>query len=126
MDDWSQINSRPKRLREVTAEDLQRVAKLYLNDENRSVALFYRKAGGAPMDPELAALKEILPPQVFQGIQGQLKQVLAIQDTAQLQSIVQQLESQSGQAPAEIKPGLDYFLKKVKEHLTELSSDSGK
>lgn len=126
MDDWSQINSRPKRLREVTAEDLQRVAKLYLNDENRSVALFYRKAGGAPMDPELAALKEILPPQVFQGIQGQLKQVLAIQDTAQLQSIVQQLESQSGQAPVEIKPGLDYFLKKVKEHLTELSSDSGK
>lgn len=126
LDDWQQINTRPKRLREVTAEDIQAVAKKYLNDENRSVALFYRKADAAPMDPELAALKELIPPQMFQGIQAQLKQVQAIQDAAQLQGIIQQVEAQAGQAPAEIKPGLDYFLKKIKEHLNSLQSESGK
>lgn len=125
LDDWQQINTRPKRLREVTAEDIQAVAKKYLNDENRSVALFYRKADAAPMDPELAALKELIPPQMFQGIQAQLKQILSIQDAAQLQGIIQQVEAQAGQAPAEIKPGLDYFLKKIKEHLNSLQSESG-
>ncbi len=48
---WRTINSEPKLLAAVTAEDIQRVARKYFAPENRNVLILYRKraasAGGA-------------------------------------------------------------------------------
>ncbi|MGD1147400.1 MAG: pitrilysin family protein [Thermoanaerobaculaceae bacterium] len=49
-DTWTFINEAPKRVHAVTAADIQRVARQAFTKENRTVAIYTRKAGGAPED----------------------------------------------------------------------------
>lgn len=44
--DWREINEAGAKIQAVTAADVQRVARKYLTRENRTVALYHRKAGG--------------------------------------------------------------------------------
>ena len=46
--DWKEINEAGTKLQAVTAADVKRVAQTYLTAENRTVALYSRKAGAAP------------------------------------------------------------------------------
>ena len=58
---WPAINTDPAKYQAVTAEDIRRVAALYLTPENRTVALYYTKEpdpGKAPPDPALASLSD--------------------------------------------------------------------
>ena len=43
--DWKEINEAGARIQAVTAADVKRVAAKYLTRENRTVAIYTRKAG---------------------------------------------------------------------------------
>jgi predicted Zn-dependent peptidase len=44
--DWREINEAGAKVRAVTAADVKRVANAYFGKENRTVAIYTRKAGG--------------------------------------------------------------------------------
>jgi predicted Zn-dependent peptidase len=50
--DWREINEAGAKLQAVTTADVKRVAQTYLTRENRTVALYNRKAGAAPANPD--------------------------------------------------------------------------
>jgi predicted Zn-dependent peptidase len=116
--DWRYINSYADEVDKVTAADLKRVAARYLTKENRTVGIFTRKEGGAPADPELAAL-----PAQAQSIARQgLQQIEAETDAERLRQGLAQLEQGVGGAPEEIKPALELMLKRGREKLAALES----
>ena len=115
--DWRYINTSAERIEAVTAEDLQRAAKEYLTEESRSVGIFLREEGSAPEDPEVAAL----PPPAQPMVRQTLKQLESVDDPAQLQQMIAQMQQAAGQAPPEMKPAIDLILKRANERLEALS-----
>lgn len=122
MGDWKYINQEPKRLQAVTAEDIQRVAQKYFKPENRSVAIFRRKAGtaAAPEDADLAALPAPLQAAAKQAVQG----ILQVTSADEMREAIGQLEQQATQMPPQAKPLVEYVLKKAKARLAELEASS--
>jgi predicted Zn-dependent peptidase len=59
--DWREINEAGAKIQAVTAEEVQRVARLYLTKENRTVAVYTRKPGTAPkpLSDNRPAAKEV-------------------------------------------------------------------
>jgi predicted Zn-dependent peptidase len=117
--DWRYINTYPEKTDAVTAEDLQRVAKDYLTKESRTVGVFLRKEGGAPEDPEIAKLSPQAQAMARQG----LKQIEAATDAASLQQGIAQMQQMSAQVPPEMKPAVEFLLKRAQERLSALSSE---
>jgi predicted Zn-dependent peptidase len=117
--DWRHINTSPERADAVTAADLQRVARDYLTKENRTVATFLRKEGGAPEDPEIAKL----PPPAQAMARQATKQIEAETDAAKLQEMVAQMQQMAAQVPAEMKPAFDLVVKRAGERLQALSAE---
>jgi len=115
--DWSEINAESAKIQAVTAEDIQRVAKQYFGRENRSVAVYTRKAGAeeAP-DPELAAL-----PAPMQGMARQAaKKISEETDAAKLKEGLAQMDAQAAQAPPQMAPLLDYLRRRMSTRIDEL------
>jgi predicted Zn-dependent peptidase len=117
-DSWKFINESPARIQAVTAADIQRVAAKYLTAENRNVAVYLRKAGSAPEDPELAAL----PPQMKGMVKQQLAQFEQATDPGKLEEMLTQLRAMSGKVPPQMKPAIDYLIKRAQERLDSLSA----
>jgi predicted Zn-dependent peptidase len=117
--DWRYINTYPEKTDAVTAEDLQRVTKDYLTKESRTVGVFLRKEGAAPEDPEIAKLSPQAQAMVRQG----LKQIEAETDAANLQQGIAQMQQMSAQVPPEMKPAVEFLLKRAQERLSALSSE---
>ena len=116
--DWREINAAGAKIQAVTAADIQRVAKTYFTKETRAVATYTRKAGAAPEDPEIATL----PAEQRAQLKQQLAQIQAVTDPAKLKAGLARMEQNLGDAPAEAKPMLDLFLKKLKERIAELEA----
>jgi predicted Zn-dependent peptidase len=114
--DWRQINSYPDKIDAVTAADVQRVAGEYFAKESRTVGIFLRKEGGAPADPELAAL----PQQAQAMVKQALQQLLAQSDPAKVREGIVQMQAMSGQAPPEMQAALQLILKRAQERLQAL------
>lgn len=113
---WQYINTSPQALLAVTAEDVKRVAGTYFAKENRSVAIYTRKAGAATTeDPDVAALPAPMKPMAKQA----LAQVESA-DKETLSQMLAQLEGQAGAAPPEYKPLIDLLLKRARAKLAEL------
>ncbi|MFZ0430281.1 MAG: insulinase family protein, partial [Acidobacteriota bacterium] len=119
--DWHYINESSPKLLAVTTSDIQRVAKDYLAEENRSVAWYERKQGTAPEDPELAAL----PAQMKPMIKQQLAQIQQETDAQKLQQALSQMQQMEGQVPPQAKPAIQYLIKKVQQRIAELSASEG-
>jgi len=49
--DWREINNAGPKIQAVTAADVKSVAKRYFTKENRSVAIYTRKAGTSAAKP---------------------------------------------------------------------------
>jgi predicted Zn-dependent peptidase len=116
--DWRYLNDSSARLQAVTAADIQAVAKRYFSKENRNVAYYLRKAGGAPEDAELAAL----PAQMRGMVKQQVAQIEAAESAGELQEMMAQLQQMAGQVPPAMKPALEYIMKKAQERLEGLSA----
>ncbi|HRY45206.1 MAG TPA: pitrilysin family protein, partial [Thermoanaerobaculia bacterium] len=122
--DWTEINSGPKKLEAVTAEDVARVAKTYLVKENQATALVSRKAGSAPSADD-AALAEV-PEQVRPMIKQALQQLAAEKDAAKLKEGLAQMETQAAQVPPQMKKGFELLVTKARERLAELEKAGDK
>jgi predicted Zn-dependent peptidase len=115
---WEEINEGPARLQAVTPEDIQRVARKYLNTDHSSVATYYRSEDAAPVDPEIAALD----PQMQAMVKQALSQIESETDAASLQDGLRQMEAQASQAPPQFQPALKFLVKKVRERIAELEA----
>ena len=100
----------------MTAEDLQRAARDYLQRENRTVGVFLRKEGAPPEDPEVAALPA--PAQAM--VKQSLAQIASETDAARLREGIARMQAAAGQAPPEMKPALELILKRAQERLLTL------
>ena len=116
--DWRYINTSAERTDAVTADDVQRVAREYLTRESRTVGVFLRKEGAPPEDPEVAAL----PPPAQGMVRQALAQIGAVEDAAQLEQMIAQMQQAAGQAPSEMKSAIDLILKRAGERLERLSA----
>jgi predicted Zn-dependent peptidase len=109
----------PKQVALVTREDVQRVARQYLTRENRNVLIYTRKKveGGAPVDPELAKL----PEQLQNVAKAQMAQI-GTMDLAKCKETLAQAEAQATQVPEQVKPLVDYLIKKIRERIQKLEA----
>lgn len=115
---WEEINEGPARLQEVTPEDIQRVAREYLDVGRSSIATYYRSEDAAPVDEELAALD----PQLQAMVRQALAQIAGQTDITALEEGLRQMEAQSAQAPPQFKPALELIAKRVRERIAELEA----
>jgi predicted Zn-dependent peptidase len=114
--DWRYINNSAEQADAVTAADLQRAARDYLQRESRTVGVFLRKEGALPEDPEVAALPASAQAMVKQG----LAQIASETDAARLREGIGRMQAAAGQAPPEMKPALDLMIKRAQERLATL------
>ena len=103
----------------VGADDVKRVAAKYLTEENRAVAHYYRKEGAAEEEfpPELAELAD----EQQEMVKQQLRQLRQIQDPAQLQAFLAQIEQQKGSVPPQFVKGIEVVENWIRARLLELS-----
>lgn len=116
--DWTYLNTSAERMLAVTAEDVQRVAKQYFAKENRTVAVYHRKAG--TVAEEMPAELVGLPPQVQQGVKAQLKQIAAETDIARLEQALAGIGGQKAQAPPEYQKVMGLLETAVAQRLEAL------
>ncbi|MSR28634.1 MAG: insulinase family protein [Phycisphaerales bacterium] len=124
MGGWEEINENPKKLQAVTPADIQRVARQYFAESNRSVATFLRKASAAaeaPADPDIAAL----PAPMQARAKQMLAQVMKDEDLAGLKAGLAQMEGQTEQVPPPMKPMFELMARKIKERIAQLESAGG-
>ncbi|MDE2851105.1 MAG: pitrilysin family protein [Acidobacteriota bacterium] len=121
--DWRYLNTVAERTNEVTAEDVQRVAAKYFEPSKRLVSLYYRKEGTEAA--ETPAELEALPPEMRTALMSQAEAIAQIEDPAQLEMVLQQMEAQSAQVPEEMRPALDWMRGVIEDRLAELQDDEG-
>jgi predicted Zn-dependent peptidase len=121
---WEWINTAPRELQKVTAEDIKRVANTYFGKDNRSVGIYRRKAGLAAeeSDPEFEALKEKIGPQMAAMAKKNVEQIRKATDMAKLRDTIAGMEEakSSGQVPPQMAPMLDFLMNAVRERIAEL------
>ena len=94
---WETINTDPALYEAVTADDIRRVANEYFTQENRAVAVYYRRtADGEGDDPVLAGLDDQEREQARQTMAA-----VAQLDAEQLQQFLAQAEQMMAGAPEE-------------------------
>jgi len=114
---WRRADEVDDAVQTVTPADVQRVATTYFTKENRAVAIWTRKAGGAPEDPALASL----PAEAKPMVRGMLDRIGKATDAAQIQQMLGRLDQMSGQVPPEMKPAIDYVRAKAEARIGELN-----
>lgn len=120
---WQELNDAPPKLQAVTAQDLQRVAKKYLNPVNRCVGIYTRKAGSEE-DPALMAL-EPRARDMAKAILARLD--LPNRSAEELAALHQDLEMrlpQVEQAQPQMAAGMKFIIEKVKTRIAEMQGQS--
>ena len=119
--DWRYLNTVAERTNEVTAEDVQRVAAKYFEPSKRLVSLYYRKEGTEAT--ETPAELEALPPEVRTALMSQAEAIAQIEDPAQLEMVLQQVDAQAAQVPEEMRPALDWMRGVIEDRLAVLQDE---
>ena len=114
---WREINEAGRKFQAVTAAELKRVVNTYFTKENRAVGIYTRKKGtAAPPDPELAGLNA----EQKAMLEAALSKLKIETDVEKLKAARQRIESQSGQAPAEVKAVLAIYSRKIQERIAPM------
>jgi predicted Zn-dependent peptidase len=119
-DDWRFLNESTAKYQAVTADDLQRVANTYLTDTGKNVLWYFRKEGSEE-DPELAALSGQAKAMAKQAI----AQIEAVEDPAELEQGLAQMQAMQAQAPPEYQPAIELIIKRASERIEELRAAAG-
>jgi predicted Zn-dependent peptidase len=119
-DDWRFLNESTAKYQAVTAEDVQRVANTYLTDTGKNVLWYFRKEGSEE-DPELAALSGQAKAMAKQA----LAQIAAVDDPAELEQGLAQMQAMQAQAPPEYQPAIELIIKRATERIEELRAAAG-
>jgi predicted Zn-dependent peptidase len=115
---WRDADRIDAAVQALTPADVQRVAQKYFARENRTVAIWTRKAGAGPEDPALAAL----PPEAKGMAKQMLTRIEGMTDAAQVQKLLERLDMMGAQVPPEMKPALDLVRARAQAKLTTLSN----
>jgi len=118
MGSWRDADRIDQEVQQATAADVQRVAQKYFLKDARAVAIWTRKGGAAVTDPALAGLS----PEAQQMAKGMVARIDAASDPAQVQRILERLDTMGGQLPPEMKPALEYIRAKAQARLDTLNS----
>ncbi len=114
---WREVNEGGAKLQAVTAADVMRVANQYLTAENRTVAVYTRKAGTTTdEDPDLTGLSPEQKPVVRQFMAA----MATVTDVAQLEQQKAQFEGRLSAANDKTKPFITIMLKKLDARIAEL------
>jgi len=120
LDDWEYLNTSPAKVQAVTAEDVMRVANTYFPDTGKNV-LWYERKAGSEQDPELEALSGQAKAMAKQAI----AQINQSTDPAELQELLNQIQTMKGQAPEELQAALDLIAARAGERLASLAAETG-
>jgi len=115
---WRDADRIDQAVQTLEAGDIQRVAQKYFTKENRTVAIWTRKSGSAPEDPAIAAL----PPEARGMAKQMLTRIDGMTDAAQVQKMIERLDTMGAQMPPEMKPAMDLVRAKAQAKLNLLSN----
>jgi predicted Zn-dependent peptidase len=115
--DWEYLNESAAEIQAVTADDVMRVANTYFPAEGLNAMWYFRKEG-TEEDPALAALSG----QAKQFAKQALAQIEKVEDPAQLQAMLAQMQGALGQAPDELKPAVELIISSAEARLAELTA----
>jgi predicted Zn-dependent peptidase len=118
--DWHYLNDSPAKFQAVTTEDVQRVANTYFTDTGRNVLWYFRNEGSEE-DPELAALSGQAKAMAKQA----LAQIAEVEDPAELEQGLQQMQTMKNQAPPEFQPAIELIIKRATERIEKLRAAAG-
>ncbi|UCC44037.1 MAG: insulinase family protein [Candidatus Zixiibacteriota bacterium] len=110
--DWTEANNGPKKIDQVTAEDIQRVANKYLADDQRNVLIINTKAGpegeSGGEDPRFAQMVQM---------------ITSMTDAARLEQMIGMFGGQMGQVEdPDQQAQMEKLLKIANEHLAKLKA----
>ena len=121
---WEMLNEYPRLLQEVTAEDIQRVAREYLRDDARAVARFTRRAGTAAALLTLADVEASLPepmrPMVIPQIESQLAELAGVDDAGALREMLAQMDQQAAAMPAQFQTMIQFVKQEINRRIAEI------
>jgi len=116
---WREVNEGGAKYQAVTAADVKQVAAKYLTKENRTVAIYTRKASSQTTeDPDLVGLTGEQKMAV-QQMAGRLKTAT---DPEKLKTALARMDEGAAQVPAEMKPVLEVVKKKMQARIAELET----
>ena len=121
--DWQYLNTWADRTLEVTEADVKRVAQTYFAGTNRAVAIYLRQEGAVAEEFPQAVGK--LSPEQQEMVKGQIRQLRQIQDPAQLEQILGQIQQQKGAAPPEFQPAIEVLEQYVRDRIVEFTAEPG-
>ena len=114
---WRELNEGGAKLQSVTAADVKRVASTYLTKENRTAAVYTRKAGtSTDEDPDLTGLSPEQKPVIKQFVNA----MKAETDVAKLREQMTQFEGRLKSANDKSKPFISIMVKKLQQRIDEL------
>jgi predicted Zn-dependent peptidase len=113
---WETLNTDPALYDAVTAEDIMRVAQEYFTEENRAVAVYYRREGG---DTEDSALLAGLDDEERAQVRQTMTMVSGL-DEEQLRQFQAQAEQMLAQVPEENQDMAEALLQVIEDRLEAL------
>ncbi len=125
--DWSYINTGPKRMLEVTTNDVHRVVKEFFNPKTRTVAIYRTKKKDDDVgagDAELTAFLASVPVEQRDQTKMMIAQIEKMSEGFKLQQMVGMMEQglDSDKISEEQSNVMKYMLKVAKKRLAELTS----
>ena len=122
--DWTYLQDWAGKTTAVTEEEVKRVAKTYLTNENGTVGIYNRKPGANA--EEMPAELKALPPEMQGMVQGQLKALKAklatMDDPKAVQDMLDKMRVQKDSAPDPIKKIFPLFETVIEERMKQLQA----
>jgi predicted Zn-dependent peptidase len=123
---YEYLNEHPKRIAEVTAEDIMRVANEYLKSDARAVSSYTRKGGSVEtpltLDDVRASLPADMVEMVIPGIETGLVEIASETDAVGLRTQLDEMEAQKDMVPPQFKTAMKFMKQQIENRIAEIES----